>query len=406
MTDREEVVVIGAGQAAASFAAKLRQKKPECSITIIGEEPHLPYQRPPLSKKYATGEMTADQLLLRPADWYKDNEVSCQTGVRVQSLDPNAKTVLLANGEEIKWDKLLFATGSRARTLPETIGGNLPGVYLLRDLNDADLLAKELIPGRKVTIIGGGYIGLEAAAVCASLGLGVTLVEAAERILQRVACAETSKWFRDLHEKNGVTFHEGTGIERLEEENGRVCSAVLSNGLSIDTDFVLVGIGIVPNSELAETADLDVDQGILVNSFCQTSNPDIYAAGDCAKFPYREQLTRLESVQNAIDQAECAADNIAGEPREYRPYPWFWSDQYDVKLQIAGLNRDYDQIVVRPGQREGSVAHFYFKGEQFLAVDAMNDPRAYMVGKKLLESGKNITPAQAADTDLELKDLL
>ena len=192
----------------------------------------------------------------------------------------------------------------------------------------------------------------------------------------------------------------------LEERDGKICSATLSNGENIAADFVLVGIGILPNAELAEAAGLEVDGGILVNEYCQTSHPDIYAAGDCAVFPYRGQSTRLESVQNAIDQAECAADNIAGERCEYLPYPWFWSDQYDVKLQIAGLNRDYDQIVVRPGQREGSVAHFYFKGEQFLAVDAMNDPRTYMVGKKLLESAKNITPAQAADTDLELKDLL
>jgi 3-phenylpropionate/trans-cinnamate dioxygenase ferredoxin reductase subunit len=262
------------------------------------------------------------------------------------------------------------------------------------------------VEGRNVLIVGGGYIGLEAAAVCASKGMKVTLIEAAERILQRVACRETSDWFRELHKAHGVTILEDTGLERLTGEEGRVQEAHLGDGTTLKADFVLVGIGIMPNSELAEEAGLNVDGGISVDAHCRTSDPDIYAAGDCAFFPYRDAGTRLESVQNAIDQAECAADNINGEERIYLPFPWFWSDQYDVKLQIAGLNRGYDKIVVRLGEREGSVSHFYFDGDTFLAVDAMNDPRTYMVGKKMLEAGKNISPAQAADRSLQLKELL
>lgn len=400
------IIIVGAGQTAASCAARLRQKDATCEITIIGEEPHLPYQRPPLSKKYATGNMTFDQLLLRPAEWYEQNQITCVSNQRVKSIDTSKKTVSLENSETLSWDKLVFATGSRARSLPNAIGGNLEGVYLLRSLEDADNFAEELIENRRVVIVGGGYIGLEAAAVCASRGLNVTLIEAADRILQRVACEETSNWFKALHTSKGVTIHEDTGLQKFEEKNGKISAAVLSDGTRIETDFALVGIGIIPNSELAEAAGLQVEAGIITNQHCQTSNPDIYAAGDCAAFEYKGEPTRLESVQNAIDQAECAADNIAGETRAYHPYPWFWSDQYDVKLQIAGLNRSYDNIVTREGDREGAMAHFYFKGDQFIAVDAMNDPRTYMVGKKMLEAGKNITPEQARDKSIELKSLL
>ncbi len=403
---QNSIIIIGAGQAAASCAARLRQKDATCKITIIGDEPHLPYQRPPLSKKYATGDMSLDQLLLRPEDWYTENQIEVRHGTAVKSINKENKTLSLDDGETMAWDKLFIATGSRARALPDAIGGSLGGVYLLRSLNDADQFADELHANRKVVIVGGGYIGLEAAAVCASHGLSVTLVEAADRILQRVACPQTSDWFRTLHQSHGVRLHEGIGLEKLDGENGRVTSAILSDGTRLDADFVLVGIGIIPNAELAIDAGLSVNGGILVDETCQTSFPDIYAAGDCAAFNYKGETTRLESVQNAIDQAECAADNIAGDKRSYHPYPWFWSDQYDVKLQIAGLNRGYDSVVERAGTREGSMAHFYFKGDEFIAVDAMNEPRTYMVGKKLLEAGKNITPQQAADPQLELKSLL
>lgn len=402
----KHIAIVGGGQAAASFAAKLRSLDSECNITLYSDESVFPYQRPPLSKKYATGEMSADQLLLRPADWYEANAIKCRLGHRVASIDTDAHALVLTNGEKVSWDKLMFATGSRARELPEAIGGKLPGVHLLRNVKDADDLSSMLVEGKKVTIVGGGYIGLEAAAVCASLGLDVTLVEAADRILQRVACKETSDWFRAFHQSRGVKIIEHVGLARLEETSGRVSAAVLSDGSTIACDFVLVGIGIVPNDDLAKDSGLETDNGIVVNHNCQTSHEDIYAAGDCTVFDYRGERIRLESVQNAIDQAECAALNIAYEATSYHPYPWFWSDQYDVKLQIAGLNRGYDTVVVREGQREGSVSHFYFAGESFLAVDSMNDPRTYMVCKKVLESGKNILPNQASDMSLELKSLM
>ncbi|MEL7428804.1 MAG: FAD-dependent oxidoreductase [Pseudomonadota bacterium] len=402
----QHLVVVGGGQAAASFLARFRKSDPDTAITLVSAENHLPYQRPPLSKKYATGDMKAEQLLLRPGEWYAENHIDLKLGSDVQSIDLARSTLALTNGDELPWSKMLLATGSRPRMLPANVGGDFHGVYCLRSITDADGFAAELVEGRKVVIIGGGYIGLEAAAVCASKGLDVTLVEAADRILQRVACPHTSRWFRKLHEDRGVRVLEGAMLERLEGDDGIVKAAILKDGTQLDADFVLVGIGIVPNSELAASAGLAVDGGIVVDANCRTSNPDIYAAGDCAVFQYKGELTRLESVQNAIDQAECAASNLAGEALEYMPYPWFWSDQYDVKLQIAGLNRGYDEIVVREGGREGSISHFYFSNGEFLAVDSMNDPRTYMVCKKLLESGRGLTSSQAVDTTLELKSLV
>ena len=400
------IAIIGGGQAAQSFAAKMRSLDPNCKLSIFSDEAAFPYQRPPLSKKYATGEMSAEQLLLRPSDWYADNDVECHLKSRVSEIDCANHTLTLEDGGIKTWDKLVLTTGSRARVLPESIGGKLPGVYVLRNLQDADQLAGLLIPGKKVTIVGGGYIGLEAAAVCTTLGLEVVLIEAAERILQRVACKETSDWFRTLHETHGVRIYEDTALDHLAGGDGKAVHAVLGNGDTIECDFALVGIGIIPNDDLAHSCGLQTDNGIVVNEFCQTSNPDVYAAGDCAVFKYRGADIRLESVQNAIDQAECAAINLAGNTKPYEPHPWFWSDQYDVKLQIAGLNQGYDSVVVRKGDREGAISHLYFEGEALLAVDAMNDPRTYMVCKKMLEAGKNITPEQARDPTLELKSLM
>ena len=405
----EKIIVIGGGQAAVSFIAKFTKtvsEDQEWSITVLSEEPDLPYQRPPLSKKYATGDMTREQLALRSENWYAENKADIRLSAEVSAIDPEAKTVTLASGETLEWTKLVLATGSRARELPEALTGGLSGIYTFRTLADADEFATLLQPGKKALIVGGGYIGLEAAAVCVSKGMEVTLVEAADRILQRVACAETSDWFRNCHQSKGVKIIEGTGIEAFGGAGGKVSSATLSNGEVLEVDCVIAGIGIIPNAELASEAGLGVDGGILVDEHCRTSQSDIYAAGDCAAFQYRNELTRLESVQNAIDQAESIAVNMLGEDKAYSPYPWFWSDQFDVKLQIAGLNRGYDQVVVRPGDKEGAVSHFYFKGGEFIAVDAINDPRTYMIGKRLLEGGKPLSAEQAGDRSIELKSLM
>ncbi|MGB0505423.1 MAG: NAD(P)/FAD-dependent oxidoreductase [Pikeienuella sp.] len=403
------IVIVGAGQAGSSLAAKLRNLGHEGEITLIGEESAPPYQRPPLSKKYLLGEMEEARLYLRPAEFYPDNKIDLRTDVEVTEIDRAAKEVVFKSGERLAYDKLALTTGSRPRLLPAAIGGALGGVYPVRSLADVDAMAPEFQSGRHVLIIGGGYIGLEAAAVASSKGLKVTLVEMAERILQRVATTETSDYFRALHQSHGVDIREGVGLSRLTGSD-RVSGAELTDGSQLDIDFALVGVGIAANQELAEAAGLTIDNGIAVDQTGATSDPDIYSAGDCASFPYEgatgTQRIRLESVQNAIDQAEAAAKAMLGESVKYAPVPWFWSDQFDVKLQIAGLNQGHDQTVTRPGDKEGSQSVWYYHGDRLLAIDAMNDPRAYMVGKRLLEGGINPTPAEVSDPTIELKTLM
>src|SRR6056297_2666137 len=365
------IVVIGAGQAGASCVAKLRTLGYEGKITLIGEEPVPPYQRPPLSKKYLLGEIELERLFLRPESYYGENGIDLHLSETVTAIDRADKCVI-AGGQSIPYDHVVLTTGSVPRRLPGSIGGELQGVYTVRDLHDADTMAPEFTEGRHVLIVGGGYIGLEAAAVAASKGLKVTLVEMADRILQRVAAPETSDYFRDLHKRHGVDIREGVGLETLLGE-GRVTGARLSDGSALDVDFVIVGVGITPATALAEAAGLEVENGIKVDAFGRTSDPAIWAAGDCASFPHQGQRLRLESVPNAIDMAERVAENMMGAEKPYVPQPWFWSDQFDVKLQIAGLNAGYDRVIARAGEQEGSASFWYYKGDTLLAVDAMND---------------------------------
>lgn len=399
----DPIVIIGAGQAGAALAAKLRELGYGGGITLIGDEPALPYQRPPLSKKYLSGELALERLLVRPASWYLEQRIEVLTGHKVTSIDPAGKKVHLADGRLLPYAKLGLTTGSRPRRLPAVIGGDLAGVFCMRDLKDADSIAPYLQPEKRLLIVGGGYIGLEAAAVAAGKGLTVTLIEMAERILQRVAAPATADYFRDLHRRHGVEIREATGLTRLIGADGHVTGAELHDGTRLDLDLAIVGIGIQPNDDLARAAGIAVEDGILADGQCRSSDPNIFAAGDCARFPWHGVLTRLESVQNAIEQAEHVAAAMLGATRDYAPVPWFWSDQYDVKLQIAGLHRGYDATVLRPGKRAGSQSVWYFRGAQLLAVDAMNDALAYALGKKILEAGRSLPKEVAADPAADLK---
>ncbi|WP_430258468.1 NAD(P)/FAD-dependent oxidoreductase [Neorhizobium sp. IRS_2294] len=400
------LVIVGAGQAGFALAAKLRALKDERPITMIGSEDVIPYQRPPLSKKYLMGEMSFDRLTFRPETWFAEHDVELRLSTFVEEIDRDAKTIRMQDGSVLEYEHLALTTGSTPRTLPASIGGDLTGVFTVRDKRNADLLADEMKAGRRLLIIGGGYIGLEAAAVARHLGLEVTLIEMADRILQRVASKETADVMRAIHAEHGVVIREKTGLTRLIGEDGRVRGAELSDGTVIDIDFVIVGIGVTPNDRLAQQCGLDVGNGILVDDYARTSDPAIFAMGDCAMLPWKGNNIRLESVQNAVDQAELVAATLTGSAEPYEAKPWFWSDQYDVKLQIAGFNLGYDETVMRPGSREGSVSIWYFREGRLIAVDAINDAKAYVTGKKLLDNGMTADKALIADPATDLKQLL
>ena len=397
------VVIVGAGQAGAALAARLRSAGHKGPITMVGDEPSPPYQRPPLSKAYLLGQMGAERLWLRAPEFWAEQNVTLRLGQPVSAIDTTARTVTVGDSV-LSYDALALTTGSSPRRLPAAIGGDLAGVYTVRSLADVDRMRAEFAPGRRVVIVGGGYIGLEAAAVASKLGLDVTVVEMAPRILQRVASPETSDYFRALHTAHGVCILESTGLERLVGDT-HVTAARLTDGRDLPADFVIVGVGITPNTQLAEAAGIVTDNGIATDAQGRCSAPDVWAAGDCASFPWRGGRLRLESVGNAIDQAEVVADNILGAGRAYEATPWFWSDQYDCKLQIAGLNTGYDRIVSRKGEG-AAVSFWYYAGGRLLALDAMNDARAYMVGKRLIEMGRSPDPTAVADPETNLKALL
>ena len=393
------IVVVGAGQAGLALAAKLRAEGYHGPLKLLGEEAWPPYQRPPLSKKFLLGELARERLYLRSRDFYGEHDIDLRLGARVEAIDRRAKKVRFGD-EVLAYDRLVLTTGACPRHLPATIGGDLGNVFTLRGIDDVDAMAPLFVPGARLLVVGGGYIGLEAAAVAARAGLKVTLIESGPRILGRVAAEETAGYFRTLHRENDVDLREGTGLRRLLGDN-TVEAAELADGTTVSVDLVIVGIGVTPATTLAETAGLPVENGIATDAFGQTADPSIFAAGDCASFPYAGGRLRLESVQNAIEHAECVAKNLLGAENPYRPEPWFWSDQYEVKLQIAGLNTGYDRVVARKGEREGSASHWYFAGRRFIAIDAMNDPRAYMTARRLLAAGASPDPDHLAAADLK-----
>ena len=408
MRQNDKIVVVGGGQAGATLVQRLRELGFDGSLTLVGAEPHLPYQRPPLSKAYLLGDMDLDGLTLRPQAFYDDLKIELKLGRPVTAIDRQERKISVGD-DLLDYDHLALVTGSDPIRLPEALGGHLLGVHVVRGLADIDAIEPEIIAGRKALIVGGGYIGLEAAAVCAKRGLHVTLVEAAPRILQRVAAKETSDYFRALHESHGVTLLEGSKLSHFVGDE-RVTGALLDDGVMLEADFVICGIGIRPAVGLAEAAGLVIENGISTNSFAQTSEPNIWAAGDCASFLFNGNRIRLESVGNAIDQSKIVAENIVASLKgeALKPYvakPWFWSDQYDVKLQIAGLHTGYNRIVTRDSGA-GVMSFWYYRNDQLVALDAMNDPRAYMVGKRLIEAGKTADPAIVADVDTDLKVLL
>lgn len=399
-------MVIGGGQAGAQALQSLRQGGYTGALTMIGDEPALPYQRPPLSKAYMKGEMTEERLYFRPAPWYQDQNIEVILSTRATGIDRTNRKVELAHGGHVDYDALIIATGSRPRPLPLK-GATLQGVHDLRDLSDVERIRPNMIAGRKMVIIGAGYIGLEAAAVARQMGLEVTVLEMAPRVLARVTSPVMSAFFETEHRAQGVTILTDARLDHLDGTDGKVSAAILADGTRLDADIVLVGIGILPNEELARDAGIACNNGILVDRDARTSDPRVFAAGDCASRPlvHYGRSGRLESVHNAIEQGKLAAAAILGKPRPAEDCPWFWSDQYDLKLQIAGLSQDYDEIVVRGDPKDRKFAAFYLRNGTLIAVDAVNSAPEFLASKKLIMTGAKLAPATLGDTSISMKDI-
>ena len=401
-------IIIGAGQAGLQTIVSLRQGGYEGDITLIGDEAFLPYQRPPLSKAYLSGKMERERLFLKPDNFFTDNDVTLRLETRVDAIDRDGKCVTLGDGETLSYDKLVFATGSRPRLL-DLPGRALGNIFDLRGMADIDAMQPHFVAGRKLVVIGGGYIGLEAAAVAADMGLNVTVLEAAPRLLARVAEPEISAFYDRIHKDHEVTIITDSRIEAFAGDD-TVSGVSMADGSVIEADLVITGIGILPNIELAQAAGLEIDNGIVVNDLGQTSDADIFAAGDCTFHPNNVlgRTLRLESVPNAIEQGKAAASAICGAPKPYHQVPWFWSDQYDVKLQIAGVPLEVDKKVLRGDDATNSFAWFYFTGDKLTGVTAVNRPAEFMAGRMLIEKAATgevtIDPARLEDESIKPKE--
>ena len=398
------IVIVGGGQAAGQAAASLRQEGCDDRILLLAEEPHIPYQRPPLSKQYLAGTQGLDRVHLRPASFYRTKNIEVRPGVRVERLDLSGKTATCANGETISYRKLLLATGARPRRL-RVPGGDLPGVYYLRTIGDVDAIRADLRPGRRLVVVGGGYIGLEVAAVAVSLGARVTVLEMEDRVLQRVASAEMSAFYTTLHTGKGVVVRTRSRAAAFAGA-ARLDAVVCEDGARVAADLAVVGVGVTPNVELAAAAGLPCDDGIVVDEYARTDAPDVYAAGDCTNHPNAVlgRRLRLESVPNAMEQARVAAANLAAADGKARPYatvPWFWSDQYDCKLQMVGFAADGEQSITRGDPTSGSFATFHLRGLELVAADAVNSPREFMAARQLV--GRKVDMRLLADPQADVR---
>jgi 3-phenylpropionate/trans-cinnamate dioxygenase ferredoxin reductase subunit len=399
-------VIVGGGQAGFQTAASLRAEGYSEAITLIGEEPYIPYQRPPLSKGFALGSQDLESIELRPREFYKDHDIHLVVGESVTAINRAARFVELTRGSRVPFQKLVLAVGARNRLLPVE-GAKLDGVLYLRSLAEALVVRERLKAAQEIVVIGGGFVGLELAAVACALGKSVTVLEALPRLMPRVVAPIISEFYRELHSSKGVNVLCGACVSEIAGSAGAVREVALSDGRRYTADLVLVGIGVVPNVELARDAGLRISNGIAVNENLQTEDENIFAIGDCAEHPcvFASARIRLESVQNAADQAQCAAAAIAGRPDRYRALPWFWTDQFDIKLQMAGISAGHDRIVTRGDLGSRKLSVFYFRENRIVAIDSINRPLDHMIGRKLLAAGVPLSLAQAADESVDLKKL-
>jgi 3-phenylpropionate/trans-cinnamate dioxygenase ferredoxin reductase subunit len=399
------VVIVGAGQAAAQAVDTLRRRGFDGAITLIGEEPESPYQRPPLSKKYLGGALQKERLLIRPLQFYADHRIDLRLGRCVLEIDRRARQVRLDDGERLAYDALLLATGSRPRRLTVP-GAQLGAVHYLRNIADADRIRVHANAGARAVIIGGGYIGLEVAATLRERGLDVTVLEMADRLMNRVTCNEVSAFYRAEHERQGVVIRCGETVRALHGEHGQVRSVLTEQGGEYPADLVIVGVGVVPADELAKACGLDCENGVVTDGHCRTSHEAIWAAGDCASHLNRQygRHMRLESVDNAFEQATTVAMNMLGTPTPHDKVPWFWSDQYDLKLIIVGVGHGYDAAIVRGAPASRSFSVCYLRGGEFVAIDSINAPKDQMAARKLIAAHARPDPDKLANPQIALKD--
>lgn len=399
-------MIIGAGHAAGQAVASLRSGGHEGSITLIGEEPYIPYQRPPLSKAFLAGELGIERVYFKPPEFYDTAKADLRLGTLVNKIDRASKSLTLSDGETLAYDKLLLTTGSRVRKL-NCPGADLEGVTYLRTIDDVEIIKKYFAPGKTVIIVGAGYIGLEVAAVARKHGLNVKVIEMEDRVLARVTSPEVSQFFHDVHTDAGVEIHYGQAVSAFEGD-GQVRKVITQSGDTFDADLVVAGIGILPNIELAEAAGLACENGIVVDEFARTDDEAVFSAGDCTNHPSKVygRRIRLESVHNALEQAKSAASAMCGTLKEYDQVPWFWSDQYDLKLQIAGLSQGYDEVVVRGDPSARKFAAFYLKDGVLIAVDAVNSAPEFMLSKKLIADKASVAPERLADTSISIKEIM
>jgi len=406
MGEIKRVIIIGAGQAGGETAQRLRQAGFDGDITLIGEEPCPPYQRPPLSKAYLAGKISMDRLLLRPASVYAEERIAFLQGVKAVWIDRAGKKVRVEGGRELPYDALVLATGARPRKLP-LVGADLDGVHLFRTAADVDTIRPRFVSGAKLIVIGAGYIGLEVAAVARQTGLDVTVIETAVRPLARVTSPEVAGFFLDEHTRQGVRFLLG-GQPAVIKGKAHVTGVGLADGGELPADLVIAGIGVTPETTLAQHSGLTVDNGVVTDATCRTSDPSIFAIGDCATRPmahFDQRLCRLESVHSAVEGAKIVAATIMGQTHAVEA-PWFWSDQYDLKLQIAGLFQGYDHVVFRGVMADRSFAAFYYKGEKLIAVDAVNRPGEYLGAKMLIQTGRTLAQDVITDEARTMKELV
>ena len=402
----ENLLIIGAGQSAIQCISTLKKEGYSGSITLVGEEEHLPYQRPPLSKGFLEDSLNKERLYFKKLEFFTENKVQLYLGLSAEKLEIDNQKVYLSDNSVLEFDKLVFATGSRVRLL-DFPGSELKSIFYLRDLDDAEAIKKDLETSENLVIIGAGYIGLEAAAIAAKKNKKVTIIEMADRVMNRTVDPQISEYYLNLHKSYGVKFHFNTSLETINEVSNSL-EVVCSDGTEVKADSVLIGAGVVPNIELAEEAGINCDNGIIVNEFGQTNFKNIYACGDCTNHPNKilNKNLRLESVHNAMEQAKTVASSVMNNPMEYNQVPWFWSDQYDHKLQIVGLSGDHDVVTMRGNTNDAKFMLFYTKDEELIAVDAINNPKEFLISRKLVANKVKIKPKVISDLNTNLNDLI